>query len=239
LNSFLEVIKINGLVVSATKIKLFQTNIRFLGYNIHQSKISPISRVIQFADKFPNESLEKTQLQRFPGSLNYAADFYQNIRKKCKPLFDRLQANTPPPPKWTSTHTSIVKEVKLHVQTLPCLGIPTIDSFKIVETDASDIGHGGILKQQVLSNHPEQIVHFYSGVWNSAQKNYSTIKKEILSIVLCISKFQDDLFFNFIQLVPYGVTSWIKLKKRSIISLFQKRNISLSDPHIQSFNLEH
>jgi predicted AAA+ superfamily ATPase len=27
LNSFLEVIKVNGLVVSATKIKLFQTNI--------------------------------------------------------------------------------------------------------------------------------------------------------------------------------------------------------------------
>jgi hypothetical protein len=35
LNSFLEVIKVNGLVVSATKIKLFQTNIRFLGYNNH------------------------------------------------------------------------------------------------------------------------------------------------------------------------------------------------------------
>jgi len=32
LNSFLEIIKINGFVVSATKIKLFQTNIRFLGY---------------------------------------------------------------------------------------------------------------------------------------------------------------------------------------------------------------
>jgi hypothetical protein len=31
LNSFLEIIKISGLVVSATKIKLFQTNIRFLG----------------------------------------------------------------------------------------------------------------------------------------------------------------------------------------------------------------
>jgi hypothetical protein len=102
LNSFLEAIKINGLVVSATKIKfhqsnisslsiviqfadkfpdeilekaptpavstkikLFQTNIRFLGYNIHQSKISPISRVIQFADKFPDEILEKAQLQQF------------------------------------------------------------------------------------------------------------------------------------------------------------------------------
>jgi hypothetical protein len=79
LNLFLDVIKLNGLVVSATKIKLFQTNIRFLGYNIHQSKISPISRVIQFADKFPDEILEKTQLQRFLGSLNYVADFYQNL----------------------------------------------------------------------------------------------------------------------------------------------------------------
>jgi hypothetical protein len=125
LNSFLEVIKINGLVVSATKIKLFQTNIRFLGYNIHQSRISPISRVIQFADKFPDEILEKAQLQRFLGSLNYVADFYQNLRKKCKPLFDRLQKNPPP---WTVDHTSVVKEVKIHVQTLPCLGILTIES---------------------------------------------------------------------------------------------------------------
>jgi len=66
LSSFLEAIKVNGLVVSATKIKLFQTNIRFLGYNIHQSKVSPISRVIQFADKLTDEILEKTQLQRFP-----------------------------------------------------------------------------------------------------------------------------------------------------------------------------
>jgi hypothetical protein len=81
-NSFLEVIKFNGLLVSSTKIKLFLTNIRFLGYNIHQSKISPISRVIQFAYKFSNKILEKTQLQRFFGSLNYVADFYQNLRKK-------------------------------------------------------------------------------------------------------------------------------------------------------------
>jgi hypothetical protein len=105
-------------------------------------------------------------------------------------LFDRLQKNPPP---WTADHTSVVKEVKIHVQTLPCLCIPTIESFKIVETNASDIGYGGILKQQVRSNQPEQIVRFHSGVWNSAQKNYSTIKKEILSMVLCISKFQDDL----------------------------------------------
>ena len=127
------------MVVSSPKIKLFQTKIRFLGYNIYQGKISPIDRVIKFADKI----LDKSQLQRFLGSLNYVADFYQNLRKQCKPLFDRLQTNPPP---WTDVHTSIVRDIKKYVKTLPCLGIPIINSFKIVETDASDIGYDGILK---------------------------------------------------------------------------------------------
>jgi hypothetical protein len=43
LNSFLSIIKINGLVVSSSKIKLFQTKIRFLGYNIYQGKINSIN----------------------------------------------------------------------------------------------------------------------------------------------------------------------------------------------------
>ena len=94
---------------------------------------------------------------------------------------------------WTDTHTFFVKQIKSHVKTLPCLGIPTVNTFKIFETNASDIGYGGILKQRVSPNSSKQIVRFHFGVWNNAQINYSTIKKEILSVVLCISKFQSDL----------------------------------------------
>ena len=115
LYSFLSIIKFNGLVVSSPKIKLFQTKIRFLGYNIYQAKISPIDRVIKFADKFPDEILDKTQLQRFLDSLNYVTEFYQSLRKQCKPLFYRLQSNPPP---WTSVHTSIVQDIKKYVKTL-------------------------------------------------------------------------------------------------------------------------
>ena len=51
---------------------------------------------------------------------------------------------------------------------MPCLGIPSVDAFKIVETDASDIGYGGILKQRVSLESSEQIVRFYSEIWNTA-----------------------------------------------------------------------
>ena len=63
----------------------------------------------------------------------------------------------------------------------------------IVETHTYDIGYGGILKQTKDSNSPEQLVRYTSGSWNSAQRNYSMIQKEILAIVRCTTKFQDDL----------------------------------------------
>ena len=78
----------------------------------------------------------------------------------------------------------------------------------IVKTDALDVGNGGILKQKLHDK--EQLVWFHSSLWIGPQQNYSTIKKEILAIVLCIFKFQDDLFFkNFVLRID------CKLAKRS------------------------
>ena len=103
---FIKIIKQNGLVLSKTKINLFQTRIRFLGQYITQGTITPIERSIAFADKFPDQILDKNQLQRFLGSLNYVLDFYPDINKLCKPLHDQLKKN---PPKWTETHTKLVQ----------------------------------------------------------------------------------------------------------------------------------
>ena len=82
--------------------------------------------------------------------------------------------------------------------------IPNPTAFMIVETDASDIGYGGILKQKSESLTTEQLVRFHSGLWLGPQQNYSTIKKEILFVVLCVSKFQDDLFYKkFLLRIDY------------------------------------
>lgn len=105
-------------------------------------------------------------------------------------LFDRLRRN---PPTWSS----VIQEIKKYVNTLPCRGIPSPNSFKIVQIDASNIGYGGILLQKTSPTSPKQIVYFHSRIWNQIQINCSTIKKEILLIVLCISKFQSDLLNQF------------------------------------------
>ena len=82
-------------------------------------------------------------MHKFLGSLNYVADFIYKIRHICKPLFYRLKKNPSP---LSVEQTNAVILLKNMVKNLPFLGISNPDSFMIVETDASDIGYGGILK---------------------------------------------------------------------------------------------
>ena len=99
-------------------------------------------------------------------------------------LFQRLNKNPLP---WTKDYTKINKQVKTQVKELPCLGILYPDAFPIIETDGSEIKYGGIIKQNFQNK--ISIVRFHSGIWDSSQQNYSTVKKEILAIVICIQKF--------------------------------------------------
>jgi len=80
-----------------------------------------------------------------------------------------------------------VQEIKAKVKSLPILYIADDEAFKIVESDASDKGWGGILKQK--ADKEEQVVQFASGVWSPVEQNYSVIEREVKAAWNCISKF--------------------------------------------------
>ncbi|GJV54002.1 reverse transcriptase domain, zinc finger, CCHC-type, aspartic peptidase domain protein [Tanacetum coccineum] len=82
------------------------------------------------------------------------------IHNLCKPLYDRLKKNPKP---WIEDHTKVVRNIKNKIKELPCLNIPHPDADLIVETDASDIGYGGILKQRLKDSKTESLVRFYLG----------------------------------------------------------------------------
>lgn len=130
INALINGVKRADLVISAKKIKLFQTEIRFLGHIIKEGTIFPIDRIIAFAGKFPDEIKEKTQLQRFLGSLNCIADFYKDLAKDAKPLFERLRTN---PHEWSNEHTTAAQKIKVKIKEIPYLAIAQRDAFKIVK----------------------------------------------------------------------------------------------------------
>jgi hypothetical protein len=134
-------------------------------------------------------------------------DFYKDFRKYCKLLFDRLLNNPPP---WSDIQTNF---------------------------HASEIGFGGILKQLVSLGSPEQIVRFHSGSWNSAQSNYSTIKKEILSVVLYITKFQSDLL-NQRFLLKIDCKSAKYILKKDVENIVSKQIFSRWEAILSAFDFE-
>lgn len=192
LDIFKNIVIQNGLVISKTKMSLFQTDVRFLGHQICKGRITPIQRSIDFASKFPDEIIDKTMLQRFLGSINYISPFYKNLSKDLAPLTDRLKKGTMLP--WNEDLTKLIETIKQRVKVLPCLTLANPNWIKIIETEASNIGYGGILKQVNSNDKIEYHVRFHSGKWSDSQRKYATVAHEMLCVVKCVLKFQDDLY---------------------------------------------
>ena len=63
--------------------------------------------------------------------------------------------------------TMVIRQIKKYVKQLSFIVIPSPNTFKIVEIDASDISYGGILKQVAKNDAKEQIVRFHSSFWSA------------------------------------------------------------------------
>ena len=75
---------------------LFKIQIKFLGYERNKETTKPIQQSLEFASKFSDKILDKTQLQRFLGSLNYISYYYKDLKLVIKFFYNRLKKNPPP-----------------------------------------------------------------------------------------------------------------------------------------------
>ena len=107
----------------------------------------------------------------------------------------------------------------------------------IVETDVSEVGYGGILKQTPPNQTKEAMVRFHSGVWIGPQTNHSTVKKEVLSIVDCISKFQDDLI-NKRFLLRVDCKSAKEILQKDVKNLVSKQIFARWQAILNNFDFE-
>jgi hypothetical protein len=199
LKKLLQAVKQAGLVFSKNKINLFKIEIKFLGHTIDNEKLTLQTHAVEFADKFPDKILDKTQLHRFLGSLNYIIHFYKKCAQDRNLLNERLKKDPSP---WTEAHTQAMKNIKTKTKNLPILHISDDDVPKIVETDARNIGWGAILKQvrHKDGKKKEEIIQFSLGLWQDAEKNHSALDKEIKAALNAIQKFEIYMIYNFFLL---------------------------------------
>ena len=71
------------------------------------------------------------------------------------------------------------------------LDFPDATAPFVLSTDASDVGAGAVLKQEIDGK--QRVIYYFSQLFNRAQRNYPTIEREALAIWLAVNKLRSYL----------------------------------------------
>ena len=116
-------------------------------------------------------------LQQFLGIVNYARNYIDNLANLAGPLYAKLRKNGQK--YFKSEDIKLVKLIKEKVAKLNPLELPLDNNYSIIETDASLLGWGAILKQKpnkYSSKAEEKICRYASGSYKLKTVN-NTVEK--------------------------------------------------------------
>ena len=195
LEVFFRKVEQNGLILSKKKMEICKEKINFLGHEIGEGKIYLQEHIAKKILQFPDTMNDKKILQQFLGIVNYARNYIDNLAKLAGPLYAKLRKNGQK--YFNSEDIKLVRAIKEKVKNLKPLELPLDNNYFIIETDASQLGWGAILKQKpnkYSMKTDEKICRYASGSYRL--KTVNNIDREILAVVHAINAFRLYLGFK-------------------------------------------
>ena len=195
LETFFRKVEQHGLILSKKKMEICKEKINFLGHEIGEGKIYLQDHIAKKILQFPDVMNDKKTLQQFLGIVNYARNYIENLAKLAGPLYAKLRKNGQK--HFNSEDIRLVRVIKEKVKELKPLELPLDDYYFIIETDASEIGWGAILKQKPNKYSPkteERICRYASGKYKL--KAINNTDREILAVINAINAFRLYLGFK-------------------------------------------
>ena len=196
----------SNLKLKSSKCNFARTSINYLGHIISQHGIQMDPEKIKAVKDFPVPKKIK-QLQTFLGLSGYYRRFIKNYAKIAKPLFDLLKKNVKF--EWTQETHNAFNELKSCLMEEPILMLPDFSKEFTIFCDASDTGIGSVLSQEVEGK--ERVIAYYSRLLNNAEKKYTTLEKECLSLLASIKHFRPYIYgTKFNVVVDNNPLTWLK-----------------------------
>lgn len=142
--------------------------------------------MVKSISDFPRLESRK-QLISFLGMAGYYCKFCQNFSTVVEPLTQLLSKKARF--LWNDRCEQAFEELKAILKSAPVLSAPDLDHQFKLAVDASDVAVGAVLLQEDKDgvDHP---ICYFSKKFKTNQRNYSTVEKERLALVLALQYFE-------------------------------------------------
>ncbi|XP_068204955.1 uncharacterized protein [Palaemon carinicauda] len=190
-------LKQHGLTINLAKSNFCKGQVSYLGHRVGSGKVLPHDANISAITSYPVPTT-KQELKRFLGMVGYYSKFSPNFSPFTGPLFALTSSKVNF--SWSQQHDQIFNQLKTYLSSPPILMAPNLTKPFYLQTDASDLGYGGILLQHpapiiaITGNLPPLAdllpVSYSSGRFMGSQLNWPTVEKELFAIVATIQRYE-------------------------------------------------
>ena len=194
-----DVLEKHCLKVNIEKSCWFAKKVKFLGHEITTNGMRPDPGKIELTDKIKRPASVK-QVRSFLGLANFFRNFIPDLSTISDPMTDLTRKKQEKKFVWTEKAEESFIEIKKRLKANLKLKYPDFGKKFYLQTDASDIGSGGLLYQlddfgQVQPN------AFLSKSFSKAERNFSTYEKEMLAVLHGLRQVRHLVLFSEISLL--------------------------------------
>ena len=169
-----------GIKANASKSCFGAHKFDYLGYHVTRGGVMPIPKKVEAIQAL---TVPKTriQLRQFMGMIKFYRDMWQKRSELLAPLTALTSKNVKYD--WKDEHQKCFNAIKHVIGREVLLAYLDFNAPSEIHTDASKLQISAVISQK------GKPIAFYSRKMNSAQKNYTTTEKELLSIVATLKEF--------------------------------------------------
>ncbi len=179
LQHVLQNIEAAGLTINPHKCAVAQREVEYLGYVIGFGQIKPQLGKVEAIQSFPVPTTKK-KLRGFLGLVGWYRKFVPHFADKAVVLNNLTKASAPSKVHWTDECDRAFRDLKEAICSHPVLHSPDFEKPFILQTDASGVGLGAVLLQEVEGE--RRPVVFLSRKLLDRETRYSTVEKECLAM---------------------------------------------------------
>jgi hypothetical protein len=174
-----------------------ENSIEYLGHKIDKEGIHPSEEKVKSLKLAPVPT-NVSELKAFLGLVNFHGKFIKNLSSLLHPLNHLLRKDVKW--RWRQRCQSAFNECKRLISADSCLVAYDVGRQLKLSCDASAYGLGSVLSH-VMDDGSERPIAMASRTLTAAEKGYSQLEKEALSLIFGVKKFHKYIYGRKVTLV--------------------------------------